>query len=281
MAHTSSEYIKHHLTNLTWGCQHSTGVCGFAQTEEQVKDMGFWAVHVDSIGWSLGLGLVFALLFSAAARRVTSGVPGKLQNFVEVIVNFVDGSVKESFQGRPSSPMVGPLALTLFSWIFLMNFMDLIPVDFLPQVAEAAGVEHMKSVPTTDPNITLGMALFVFLALIIYSIRNKGVGGFVGELTLHPFNHWLFVPVNFILEGVSLLAKPVSLGMRLFGNMYAGELIFILIAVMYTVNWLLGSLGVALHWAWAVFHILVITLQAFIFMMLTIVYMSAAHETHH
>ncbi len=280
MALTSSEYIKHHLTNLTWGCQVS-GHCGFAETTAQVKSMGFWAVHFDSLAWSLGIGLVLALFLRRAALQATSGVPGRWLNLVEVLVDFVDASVRESFQGRPSSRMVAPMALSLLVWIFVMNFMDLIPVDILPMLFHAAGVEHMRVVPTTDPNITLGMALYVFLMILFYSIRQKGLGGFVGELTLHPFNHWIFIPVNFILEGVSLLAKPVSLGMRLFGNMYAGELIFILIATMYAANALLGSLGIVLQWAWAVFHILIITLQAFIFMMLTIVYMSAAHETHH
>ena len=280
MALTSSEYIKHHLTNLTWGCD-ATGHCGFAETAAQVKAMGFWAVHFDSLAWSLGLGLVLAIFLRRAALQATTGVPGRWLNLIEVLVDFVDASVRESFQGRPASRMVAPMALTLLIWIFAMNFMDLIPVDILPQLFRTAGVEHMRVVPTTDPNITLGMALYVFLMILFYSIRQKGFGGFVGELTLHPFNHWAFIPVNFILEGVSLLAKPVSLGMRLFGNMYAGELIFILIAVMYAANMLLGSLGIVLQWAWAVFHILIITLQAFIFMMLTIVYMSAAHETHH
>lgn len=279
MALTSGEYIKHHLTNLTWGCH--AGHCGIASSMDEAHAMGFWSVHVDSMAWSIGTAVILAAILRMVAVRMTSGVPGKLQNLVEVLVNFADSSVKESFQGRQASPMIAPMALTLFVWIFAMNFMDLIPVDILPMLFQALGIEHMRVVPTTDPNITLGMAVFVFLMIIFFSIRHKGLGGFVGELTLHPFNHPVFIPFNFLLEGVGLLAKPVSLGMRLFGNMYAGELIFILICTMYAANVFLGSFGVVLQWAWAVFHILIITLQAFIFMMLTIVYMSAAQESHH
>ncbi len=279
MALTSSEYIKHHLTNLTWGCD--AGHCGFAASMEQAHAMGFWSVHVDSMLWAIICAMGLGWMLRSVAVKMQAGVPRGLQNLVEVLVEFVDSSVKESFQGRKASAMVAPMALTLLLWIFVMNFLDLVPVDILPMIFQSAGVEHMRVVPTTDPNITLGMASFVFLLIIGYSIRFKGIGGFVGELTLHPFNHPVFIPFNLLLEGVSLLAKPISLGMRLFGNMYAGELIFILICTMYPTNIGLGAFGGVLQWAWAVFHILIITLQAFIFMMLTIVYMSAAQEVHH
>ena len=285
---TASGYIQHHLQNLTFG-QLPNGDWGFAHTAQEAKEMGFWAFHVDTLGWSVFLGLIFILLFRMAAKRATSGQPGALQNFVEVMVEFVDGSVKDTFHGR--NALIAPLALTIFVWIFLMNLMDLVPVDFLPVLAaKITGNEHLffRVVPTTDPNATLGMALSVFALIVFYSIKVKGIGGFLGELTLHPFSsnnivvQILLIPVNFLLEFVTLIAKPISLALRLFGNMYAGELIFILIAVMFGSGlFLLSTLGVALNWAWAVFHILIITLQAFIFMMLTIVYLSMAHEDNH
>ncbi|MBS7662717.1 F0F1 ATP synthase subunit A [Pseudomonas lalucatii] len=284
---TASGYIQHHLQNLTFG-KLPNGDWGFAHTAEQAKEMGFWAFHVDTLGWSVVLGLVFVLLFRMAAKRATSGQPGGLQNFVEVLVEFVDTSVKETFHGR--NPLIAPLALTIFVWVFLMNFMDLIPVDWLPLIAaNLSGDSHLffRVVPTTDPNATLGLSFSVFALIIFYSIKVKGIGGFLGELTLHPFGsknvlvQALLVPVNFLLEFVTLIAKPVSLALRLFGNLYAGELIFILIAVVFSAGWLLGAFGIVLHWAWAVFHILIITLQAFIFMMLTIVYLSMAHEDNH
>lgn len=285
---TASGYIQHHLQNLTFG-QLPNGDWGFAHTAQEAKEMGFWAFHVDTLGWSVFLGLIFILLFRMAAKRATSGQPGALQNFVEVMVEFVDGSVKDTFHGR--NALIAPLALTIFVWIFLMNLMDLVPVDFLPVLAaKITGNEHLffRVVPTTDPNATLGLALSVFALIVFYSIKVKGIGGFLGELTLHPFSssnivvQILLIPVNFLLELVTLIAKPISLALRLFGNMYAGELIFILIAVMFGSGlFLLSTLGVALNWAWAVFHILIITLQAFIFMMLTIVYLSMAHEDNH
>ena len=285
---TASGYIQHHLQNLTYG-QLPNGDWGFAHTAAEAKAMGFWAFHVDTLGWSLALGLIFILLFRMAAKRATSGQPGALQNFVEVIVEFVDGSVKDTFHAR--NPLIAPLALTIFVWIFLMNLMDLVPVDFLPMLAaKISGNDHLffRVVPSTDPNATLGLAFSVFALIIYYSIKVKGIGGFLGELTLHPFSskniavQILLIPVNFLLEFVTLVAKPISLALRLFGNMYAGELIFILIAVMFGSGmFLLSTLGVALNWAWAVFHILIITLQAFIFMMLTIVYLAMAHEDNH
>lgn len=285
---SASGYIQHHLQNLTFG-RLSDGSWGLAHTAEQAKEMGFWAFHVDTLGWSVFLGVLFSFIFYLGSRKATSSQPGKLQNFVEVLVEFVDTNVKDTFHGR--NPLIAPLALTIFVWIFLMNFMDLIPVDFIPLIAaKIAGNDHLffKAVPTTDPNATFGMSLAVFGLIIFYSIKVKGFKGFIGELTLHPFHskniivQIFLIPVNFLLEFVTLIAKPVSLALRLFGNLYAGELIFILIAVMYGAGILwLGAMGIALHWAWAVFHILIIALQAFIFMMLTIVYLSMAHEDNH
>ncbi len=281
---TSTGYIQHHLTNLTYG-QLPDGQWGFAHSAAEAKAMGFWAINVDSMAWSIVLGLFFFLLFRSVAKKVTAGVPGGMQNFVEWIIEFIDTSVRGSFSGN--NPLIGPLALTVFMWIWLMNFMDLIAVDLLPQIFALFGVHFMKVVPTTDPNITFGMSIAVFWLILYYSVKNKGVGGFVGELSLMPFQarnkvvQGLFIPVNLLLEGVSLIAKPVSLALRLFGNMYAGEMIFILIAIMYSAGWALGAFAGVLQLGWAIFHILIITLQAFIFMTLTIVYMDMAHQEHH
>ena len=293
MAKTASEYIGHHLQNLTWGklpagyervdgYGNELGVLPqdswtFAQTAAEAKEMGFWALHVDSLFWSILLGVVFLTLFRIVARRAEKGVPSGLQNLIEMVVEFVDSSVKDTFHGKNN--LIAPLALTIFVWVFLMNLMDLVPVDWIPGLATAVGIPYMKIVPSTDPNITLGLSLSVFLLIIFYSIKVKGIGGFIGELTLHPFNtsnkllQAVLIPINFLLEFVTLIAKPISLALRLFGNMYAGELIFMLIA-------LVGYAQLPLHFGWAVFHILVVTLQAFIFMMLTIVYLSLAHEDH-
>ena len=348
---STTEYIQHHLTNLVYGKLPA----GYERTTEQgvevlqadtwtmahggqeATDMGFWAIHVDSMIWSIGLGSLFCWMFLRAAKKAHTGVPAGWLNFVEMIVDFIDGSVKDSFHGR--NKMVAPLALTIFVWVFLMNLMDLLPVDLIPTLLMMAGVEYQKIVPSTDPNITLGMALGVFVLMLYYSFKIKGTG-FVKELTMHPFNHWGFIPVNLFMETVGLLAKPFSLGLRLFGNMYAGEMIFILIATMFAAGagagfvsgglhaelfgeqtsgyfWLVifllvtgvcwlnlkgkvstgktvllcmafmaigGGLfalgGGLMQWGWAVFHILVITLQAFIFMVLTVVYLSMAHEDH-
>jgi len=231
--------------------------------------------------WSVLLGLVFVISFRGVAKKTSADKPGRFQAFAEIIVDFVDSSVKDTFHGK--SRLIAPLALTIFVWVFLMNLMDLIPVDWIPLAAGAAGIPYMKVVPTTDINVTFGMSLSVFVLIIFYTIKNKGVTGFISELTLHPiapsfkFPAVIFAPViiafNFILESVALLAKPLSLSLRLFGNMFAGELIFILIA-------LIGWFQLPLHFGWAVFHILIVTLQAFIFMMLTIVYLSLASESH-
>ncbi len=276
-AHTSSEYIKHHLEHLTYG-KMPDGTWAIAQNAEQAKEMGFMSVNLDTMGFSILLGALFLVLFRMVAKKATASTPGGMQNFVEWVVEFADNSVRGSFTGR--NPMVAPLALTLFIWIFLMNFMDLLPVDWLPGAAVAMGIPFMKVVPTTDPNATFGMSIGVFLLVLYYSFKMKGVGGFVGELTLQPFGKW-GMPANLLLEGVNLIAKPVSLALRLFGNMYAGEMIFILIALMFSGGAVLAVTGGVLQWAWAVFHILIITLQAFIFMTLTIVYLDMAHQEHH
>jgi len=281
---SSSEYIKHHLQNLTYG-RLPDGSWGLAQTPEQAKEMGFWALHLDTLGFSFGLGVLFLFFFYLAARRASTGVPAGLQNFVEWIVEFIDGAVRGSFTGR--NPMVAPLALTIFLWVFLMNFMDLLAIDHAPQLAHAAGLPFLKVVPTTDPNATFGMAFGVFALILYYSIKMKGIGGFLGELTMQPFQaksiamKTVFLLPNLFLEVVNLIAKPISLALRLFGNMYAGEMIFILIAVMYGAGWLFGTSAGILQLGWAIFHILIITLQAFIFMTLTIVYLDMAHAEHH
>ena len=263
-AHTAGEYIGHHLQNLTVCKVDGEWVWNECQGN-------FFAVNVDSMFFAILLGLVFLTIFGRMARRATAGVPGRFQMTIELIVGFVDQSVRETFHGK--SNVIAPLALTLFCWIFLMNLMDLIPVDWLPFVASQAGIEHLRVVPTADVNVTFAMGISVFILTLFYSIKIKGIGGFTRELTLTPFNHWAAIPFNLVLEGVSLLAKPLSLSLRLFGNLYAGELIFLLIA-------LTGLWQLPMHLAWAIFHVLIIVLQAFIFMMLTIVYLSMAHESH-
>jgi len=274
-AQTSGEYIQHHLTNLQvckvesgeWVWNHCAG--------------NFWTFNVDTMGWSIFLGLVFVWLFGRAAKKSSSGKPSKFQALVEIIIEFVDSSVKDTFHGK--SRLIAPLGLTIFVWVFLMNVMDLVPVDWIPMLAGKIGIPYMKVVPSTDVNITFGMSIAVFFLIIFYTIKNKGIKGFIGELTLHPIAPPtkgagliaapFIIAFNFLLESVALLAKPISLSLRLFGNMFAGELIFILIA-------LLGVYQLPLHFGWALFHLLIVTLQAFIFMMLTIVYLSLASESH-
>nr|Q0I5W7.1 RecName: Full=ATP synthase subunit a; AltName: Full=ATP synthase F0 sector subunit a; AltName: Full=F-ATPase subunit 6 [Histophilus somni 129PT] len=258
--HTTADYISHHLTFLTTG-------------------QGFWNVHLDTLFFSLVSGVLFLFFFYRTASKATSGVPGKFQCLVEMLVEWVDGVVKDNIHGSDVRHQIGSLALTIFCWVFVMNAIDLIPVDFPPQFAELLGIHYLRAVPTADISATLGMSVCVFALIIFYTIKSKGLGGFVKEYTLHPFNHWAFIPVNFLLEAVTLLAKPISLAFRLFGNMYAGELIFVLIAVMYMADNIIPQvLGIPLHLIWAIFHILVITLQAFIFMMLTVVYLSIAYN---
>ncbi len=247
------EYIKHHLHSLQFG-------------------EGFWAFNLDSLFFSILLGVIFLSIFHRVAHKATTGVPGKLQCAVEMIIEFVDKTVKDMFSGQ--NKLIAPLALTIFVWVFLMNLMDLLPIDFLPYISQQLGLPYLRVVPTADVSITMSMAIGVFLLIIIYTFKYKGVKGFIKDYTLHPFNHWAFAPINLLLETVSLLSKPISLGLRLFGNMYAGELIFILIAALipWWSQWVLSL-------PWAIFHILIITLQAFIFMVLTIVYLSMASET--
>ncbi|MCY3768770.1 MAG: F0F1 ATP synthase subunit A [Gammaproteobacteria bacterium] len=280
---TSGEFIRHHLTNLTFG-RHADGSWGMAHTGAEAAEMGVMAVHVDSLFWSFVLGALFLWMFRRVAVRATSGEPAMLQNFCEWIVEFVDENVRGSFSGK--NDLVAPMALTLFCWIFLMNLMDLVPVEVIPRFLALFGIHFQKVVPTTDPNITFALALSIFFLMIYYSIRVKGPGGFAAELTMHPFEaknpvlKILFIPLNFFLEFVSLISKPISHSLRLFGNMYAGEMIFILISLMFGAGITLTLFGGFLQFVWAVFHILVITLQAFIFMVLTIVYMDMAHQHH-
>jgi len=283
---SSTEYIQHHLTNWTYG-KHPDGHWGFAHNAQEATEMGFWAIHVDSMFWSIFLGAVFLLLFHKAAKNMTSGVPGGFQNFIEWVVDFVNDNVRGSFSAK--NDLVAPLALTIFFWVLLMNLMDLVPVDLIPRIAQEIGAAffgadphhvYFKVVPTTDPNITFGMALGIFILMLYYSIKIKGLGGFFGELAFQPFGKW-GMPANLLLEGISLISKPVSLALRLFGNLYAGEMIFILIALLYSGGIVWGTLGGFLQLGWAIFHILIIFLQAFIFMVLTIVYLDMAHQEHH
>ena len=288
---TTESYIQHHLTNLTCGKTPDGWTCD----PYKVEQMGFWAFHVDSLFWSIALGALFIIFFKAAMPKKidSNSAPTGAQNFVEMSIEFVEDNVQSLF-GSVKNTLIAPLALTVFVWILLMNLMDLVPVDFLPVLAghiayAVAGesVEWIKSpesfyfkvVPTTDPNVTLGMAFAVVRLTIYYSITVKGLKAFVAELTLHPFGKWL-MPVNFVLEMVNFIAKPISLGLRLFGNLYAGEMIFILIALMLFFSSIpIGMLGFGLHLVWALFHILIVALQAFIFMALTIAYLAMAHET--
>jgi F-type H+-transporting ATPase subunit a len=245
-------YIVHHLKPLTVG-------------------EGFWSLHLDTLFFSALLGGLFVLSFKTVAEKATSDVPGLAQNVVEMIFEFVDQQVKDSFHG--TSKLIAPLALTIFCWVFLWNFMDLFPVDLLPMIAGFMGMEYLRVVPSTDLNSTFALSISVFLLIIFYSIKVKGIFGFAKELTCTPFGPWM-MPFNLLLKLVEELAKPISLGLRLFGNLYAGELIFLLIALMPPL------LQPILSFPWAIFHLLIITLQAFIFMVLTIVYLSLAHEDH-
>jgi F-type H+-transporting ATPase subunit a len=330
-AKTSGEYIQHHLQNLQVCKQDGAWV--WNQCEGN-----FWTLNVDSMFWSVFLGAVFLLIFSRLTRKSVASAPGRFQGFLEMIIDFVNTSVKDGFNA--TSSLIAPLALTVFCWVFLMNLMDLIPVDWIPEAAAAVGIPYMKVVPTTDVNITFAMSIGVFLLIIFYSLKAKGALGFAKEFWAQPIAPPtkgvallaapLIIGFNLILETVAFIAKPVSLSLRLFGNLYAGELIFILIAIMGAadlsdgpaqyvpfiamillavalrfigkIGWkgLVGSLivivgaaialsgslvlvpmgGILLHVAWAIFHILVIVLQAFVFMMLTIVYLGLAHEHH-
>jgi F-type H+-transporting ATPase subunit a len=251
---TAQQYIAHHLQHWRLGS-------------------GFWAVHLDSLCFSVGLGVLFLWLFYKIATKATSGVPGRGQCAVEMLVEFVNNSVQEVFQSQDR--LIAPLSLTIFVWVFLMNSMDLLPVDLLPSLAQHAGLDRLRVVPSADVNITLSLSLGVLFLILFYSVRMQGARGAIRSFALHPFNHWLFIPINLLLETLSLLAKPLSLGLRLFGNMYAGELIFLLISALmpWWAQWLFSV-------PWAIFHILVIALQAFIFMVLTIVYLAMVGDGH-
>jgi F-type H+-transporting ATPase subunit a len=278
-APSAGEYIIHHLT--------------FLSNKEPGGIVDFSVIHWDSIFFSLLLAVVFAGSFYMAARKASAGVPTKFQNFVELIVEFVDAQVKDTFHG--TTKLIAPLALTIFCWVFLFNFMDLLPVDLLPAAGQSFGYGHLKVVPSTDVNVTFALSITVFLLIIYYSIKMKGLGGFLGEFAFNPFKsknmllQILVMPINLIMEVVPFVARPVSLSLRLFGNLFAGEIIFLLLALMTLQGFgqlasVGGWLGVFAHivlgFAWAVYHILVITLQAFIFMMLTVVYLSMAHDHH-
>lgn len=263
---TPNEYIVHHLTNLQYG-------------------HGFWTFNLDSIFFSVLLALAFFIPVYVVARRGTAGVPKGFQSLLEWWLQIIDEQVRDTFHG--TSKLIAPLAFTIFCWIFFFNLMDLVPVDLPGFIAKPLGIEHSKVVPSTDLNITLGMSISVFLLVMFYSVKIKGAGGFAKELLTHPFGPYMF-PFNLLLNIVEHLARPVSLGLRLFGNLYAGEMIFLLLAVLggsFAIN-TFGGVGatiaqVLLGAAWGGFHFLVIPLQAFIFTVLTVVYLAQAHETHH
>ena len=268
---SGSDYIKHHLQNLQ-ACSTEDG-WQFNSIENPTLCSGtrLDAINVDSMFFSLLLGFVFLWMFRSAAKKATTGVPGKFQAFIELVIDFVDSNVKDTFHGK--NKLIAPLGLTIFVWVYMMNLMDLIPVDIIPGLAHLVGVPFLKVVPSTDVNVTFAMSISVFILIIFYSLKVKGAIGYSKELLLNPFNHWAAIPINLVLEGAALLAKPISLSLRLFGNMYAGELIYILIAMM-------GLYQLPLHFGWSILHLLVTFLQAFIFMMLTVVYLSLAHEDH-
>lgn len=264
------EYIQHHLTNL----------CAGQCDPETHQATGFWAWHLDTLFFSILLGALIVFVSWRLGKRLSVGKPGGFQNFVESIIEFVQGQVKDTFPGH--NPLIAPLALTIFVWVWLMNFMDLIPVDLLPLLATFIGVEYLKVVPTTDLNTTLAMSLTVFALILYYNIKIKGIGGYLKMFLFHPFGKF-FIPVNIVMTAIEELAKPLSLALRLFGNLFAGELVFLLIALIggtlavgaAAFFWL--PLQVLLDLGWLIFHLLVITLQAFIFMVLTIVYLGMAH----
>lgn len=272
-APTASEYIVHHLS--------------FLASTKQTSLVDWSVLHLDSLFFSIGLGLLAVFIMARVAARATSGVPGRLQAAVEIVVEMVSDQAKGIVHSPESRQFVAPLALTVFVWIFLMNAMDLLPLDLMPMVAGWFGIHYLRIVPTADLNATLGMSSAVLLLCLYYSVKIKGFGHWMHELFTAPFgNHPVLWPINFAMQLIEFVAKTVSHGMRLFGNMYAGELIFMLIALM-GAAWT-GTFGSGLLWLggviagsiWAIFHILIITLQAFIFMMLTLVYIGQAHESH-
>jgi F-type H+-transporting ATPase subunit a len=282
-APTAGEYIVHHLTH--WRNKEMTGPLDFS------------VVSWDSMFFSIVIGVIGCFFLWKAARKATSGVPGRFQAAVEILVEMVESQAKGIVHNANSRKLVSPLALTVFVWIFLLNAMDLLPVDLLPfiweRVVGAAGGDphhaYLRSVPTADLSVTMGLSLGVLLTCLVYNVKVKGLGGWAHELIAAPFgDHWALYPFNFLMQVIEFVAKTVSHGMRLFGNMYAGELIFLLIALM---GGAWGSVGMGTGLAlaigqiiagsaWAIFHILIITLQAFVFMMLTLVYIGQAHDSH-
>lgn len=279
-APTPTEYIVHHITYLT--NEAPRGIADFS------------VINYDSVFFSVLLAVVFGGVFFAAARRATTGVPGRFQGFVEWVVEWVDAQVRDAFHGK--SRLIAPLSLTIFCWVLLFNLMDVIPIDLLPKAAQSAGLEHLRIVPSTDLNIVFGLSLTVFVLILFYGVRMKGLGGFIGEFALNPFKsrnivlQALFVPINLLMEVPSFLARPVSLALRLYGNMFAGEMVFALIALL-TLSKGAAALASPAGWgwiiiqlvlgvAWSFFDVFVALLQAFIFMMLTIVYLSQASEQH-
>ena len=275
---TAGEYIVHHLQHL--------------QNAKQTAVVDFSVFNIDSIFYATLLGIAGCYLLWRAASRATSGVPGRFQAAVELLVEMVDNQAKGIVHNATSRKLVAPLALTVFVWIFLMNAMDLLPVDLLPAIWHVAGPavgmkDYMRVVPTADLSVTMGLSVSVLLICIFYNIKIKGLGGWTHELFSAPFGDKFYLyPVNFAMQMIEFVAKTVSHGMRLFGNMYAGELIFMLIALMGGA-WSLSFTGIGLAIGhviagsvWAIFHILIITLQAFVFMMLTLVYVGQAHDAH-
>lgn len=258
---TPTTYIQHHLKNLTF----------------HIQEGGFWAIHVDTIVTSLLMGLLMVVAFWTATRNATAGVPGKWQAFVEICLEFVDRQVKDTYHG--TSKLVTPIAITLFFWILLMNLIKMIPADFIAKPLEMLGVHYWKPVPTADVNATLGMSISVFFLMLFFALRSKGLGGFTKEFLTAPFGKWM-LPFNLILNIVEWLSKPISLAMRLFGNMFGGEIVFLLIWVLGGAGLLGAVAGGAFGLGWMLFHLLVIPLQAFIFMMLSIVYLSLSEDSH-
>jgi len=257
---TTTEYIHHHLHYLTLNLHNFT-----------LSDGGFWSLNLDTLIISAVVGIIFLTIFRFAAIRAVSGIPGKLQNFIEMLVEFVSSLAKDSYIG--DDRLVGPMALTIFIWVFILNFMDLMPVDFIPRIVEFFGVPYIRDVPTDDPNLTFAMSIIVFVLIVVYNLRFKGLWGFTKEVCTKPFTAWA-IPINIIFRGIEELVKPLSLSLRLFGNIFAGELVFILIATLpWWMQWPLGGV-------WSIFHLLIITIQAFIFMVLTIIYLSMAKQTH-
>jgi F-type H+-transporting ATPase subunit a len=278
---TAGDYIVHHLTHLSTG--KPKGLVDFS------------VLNFDSIVLSALIGAVGCLLLWKAARTATAGVPGRFQAAVEILVEMVESQAKGIVHNAHSRKLVAPLALTVFVWIFLLNAMDLLPVDLLPLIWEGVyellgkdtGHAYLRVVPTADLSITMGLSVGVLITCLVYNVKIKGLGGWIHELFAAPFgNHWALYPFNFAMQVVEFVAKTVSHGMRLFGNMYAGELIFLLIALMggaFTLSFTgfaLAAGHIVAGTVWAIFHILIITLQAFVFMMLTLVYVGQAHDSH-